>query len=538
MTAPDATPFGTLDDDHDAALDALDAAGRVDDAFRDRFEAHFPRLHASVTQLYPAHPERQAVLADLVVRASASWNARPLDLKVRDGQHLAHPDRLTSERMLGGACDAGRYGGNLAGVGDQIPYLRELGLTYLHLLSLFEDGEDVEVRVDPGLGTLDRLGELAADLRLAGISLGVDVPAPAGVALDGPEALGALARVMLLLANRGAEVLRIDAPASVGADASPARGALLVSALDAVRAMAAPGTVLSASVSGGGLVDDDLPATLVWEALATGDGRLTQRALDRRAAQPDDATRVTSVRSQDALRWGFSDEDAAALGIDAAAHRRFLTDFYTGVTADAFARGLRVEGAGADGPAVAGTTASLAGVEAEDAGGEDRVVLAHALALSAGGLPVLWLGDEVAQLNDYSCADDPERRDDVRWVHRGHRPRDRYAARHDDRTAAGRIHRRLTKLVSVRQATPELAGGEVIGFHTPHTSVIGYQRPAGDRRVLVLANVGTEEVTVDPLTLSGFERIARDLLHECDVDLDEGVTLPPLGVTWLRVSPL
>jgi amylosucrase len=56
--------------------------------------------------------------------------------------------------------------------------------------------------------------------------------------------------------------------------------------------------------------------------------------------------------------------------------------------------------------------------------------------------------------------------------------------------------------------------------------------------MLVLANVGAEEVTVDPLTLSGFERIARDLLHDSDLDLDEGLALPPLDFVWLRVSPL
>ena len=189
-------------------------------------------------------------------------------------------------------------------------------------------------------------------------------------------------------------------------------------------------------------------------------------------------------------------------------------------------------------PASTGTTASLAGIEAGDAGGEDRVLLAHALALSTGGIPLLYLGDEVAQLNDYSYADDPVRRGDSRWVHRGNSPRDRYAQRGNLDTAAGRVFRRLTKLIAVRQSAPELAGNDLIGFRTPYTSVIGYQRPGETTRILVLANVGDREVRIDPLTLSGFERNAFDLIHDAELDLDEGLTLPPHGFVWVRVTPL
>lgn len=47
-----------------------------------------------------------------------------------------------------------------------------------------------------------------------------------------------------------------------------------------------------------------------------------------------------------------------------------------------------------------GTAASLAGIEANDVSGEDRLVLAYALAMSTGGIPLIYLGDEMAQLND------------------------------------------------------------------------------------------------------------------------------------------
>ena len=78
----------------------------------------------------------------------------------------------------------------------------------------------------------------------------------------------------------------------------------------------------------------------------------------------------------------------------------------------------------------------------------------------------------------------------------------------------GRVHRRLTKLISVRQRTPEFAGNALIPFHTPHAGVVGFQRVGAGARVLVVANVGDGEVTIDPLTLSGFERALKQAIRE------------------------
>lgn len=629
------TALTSLEDDRAAALAATEADGRLDDAFLARFDEQFPRLHALFAQLYGARPDGQEQLALTVAEASRSWNARPLELKVRDAQRAAHPAWFQSERMLGGVCYVDRYAGNLAGIRDQIPYFRDLGLTYLHLMPLFDapDGENdggyavsSYRRVNPSLGTMAQLSDLAADLRTSGISLVLDFvfnhtsrehewarKAVAGdpdfadfylifpdrelpdayeqttreifpddhpgsfVQLDdgrwiwstfyhyqwdlnyaNPAVFRAMAGEMLFLANQGVEVLRMDAVAFIWkrlgtACESLPEAHLLLQAFNAVLAMGAPGLVFKSEA----IVHPDevvayvspeecrlsynpLQMALTWEALATRDGRLLQDALEHRHALPSGTTWVNYVRSHDDIGWTFADEDAAALGIDAYEHRRFLNRFYTGRHEGSFARGVAFQENPSTGDArVAGTTASLAGIEAGDPGGEDRVVLAHALALSTGGIPLLYLGDEVAQLNDYSYEDDPARRGDSRWVHRGNRARDQYARRELLDTTAGRVFRRLTKLISVRQSTPELAGGELIGFRTAHPSVVGYQRRGDDDagpRIFVLANVGDADVTVEPVTLSGFAPEAFDLIHDRDTDLREGITLPPHGFVWLRVS--
>ena len=165
------------------------------------------------------------------------------------------------------------------------------------------------------------------------------------------------------------------------------------------------------------------------------------------------------------------------------------------------------------------------------------MILAHALALSTGGVPLLYLGDEVAQLNDYSYRRNRAEAGDSRWVHRPHRPEQNYADRTDATTPAGRVFSRLTRLIDVRRSTPELAGNELIAFDAHVDSVVAFLRP-GDAgtAVLVLANVADHAVEIDALTLSGLEPDAIDLLADRPIPLAGGLTVPAHGVLWLRVG--
>lgn len=629
--------------DTDAAADGARILARLEDAhgadadLRRRIEEHLPTLHGLFAELYGDRDDGFEQLAAVVDEAAASWRARPLELRARDQQREDDPDWFRSQRMLGGVCYVDRYAGSLAGIREQIPYFRELGLTYLHLMPLFECPEGNSDggyavssyrRVDPKLGTMSDLAALAADLRMAGISLVVDfifnhtsdehewarkaiegvpgyedfylifpdrtmpdayerttreifpddhpgsfVQLPDGrwiwatfhtfqwdLNYANPAVFRAMAGEMLFLANQGIEVLRMDAVAFIWKQLgtpceSLPEAHLLLRAFNAVLRIAAPSLLFKSEaivhpdeviqyISPGEcqLSYNPLQMALTWEALATRQATLLQQALDTRHALPDGTSWVNYVRSHDDIGWTFSDEDAAQYGIEGFSHRRFLNDFYVKGIQDSFARGVAFQENPRTGDArITGTTASLAGIEAHDRGGEDRVVLAHAIALSTGGVPLLYLGDEVGQLNDYSYRDDPAEAGDSRWVNRPRRPEELYARRHDPSTVAGRVYGRLSTLIEARKATPEFAGNALIPFHAPHPSIVGYQRPAqedGMQRVLVLANVGDDPAVVDPVTLSGFERRARDVLTGSAVDLDDGLLLGAHKFVWLRVDAL
>ncbi|MCU4672670.1 alpha-amylase family glycosyl hydrolase [Microbacterium fluvii] len=600
-----------------------------------RLHEQFPRLHGLFSQLYGAHPDGFEHLAALLRIAADAAAERADDLVALDERRSADPEWFASERMLGGVCYVDRFAGDLAGIREAIPYFQELGLTYLHLMPLFpgpagnNDGgyavSDYRT-VEPRLGTMDELRNLAAELRAAGISLVIDFifnhtsneHAWARKAVEGvpgfedfylifpdrtlpdqyerttreifpddhrgsfvqlpdgrwiwstfyhfqwdlnyanPAVFTAMAGELLFLANVGVEVLRMDAVAFIWKQlGTPSESLpeahLLLQAFNAVLRIAAPAVLFKseAIVHPDEVLDyispeecelsyNPLQMALTWEALATRDARLLQQALVRRHALPAGTAWVNYVRSHDDIGWTFADEDAAELGIEGYPHRRFLNDFYIGRFPGSFAAGMPFQENPDTGDArVAGTTASLAGIERGDEGGEDRVVLAHALAMATGGIPLLFLGDEVAQLNDYGFTDDEHRAGDSRWVHRPARPAAAYAARFDRDTVAGRVYRRIRRLIAVRAASPEFGGNALVDFTTSHPSVVSFQRPGADEtRMLVLANVADHEVAIDALTLSGFAREARDAVADEQIDLARGVRLPAHGFRWLRVRAL
>ena len=83
-------------------------------------------------------------------------------------------------------------------------------------------------------------------------------------------------------------------------------------------------------------------------------------------------------------------------------------------------------------------------------------MLAHHLVLGFGGLPLLYMGDELALLNDYDFADVEEHADDNRWVHRPRMPWDVADRRHQPGTVQHRVWHAIRHAISVRAALPSL----------------------------------------------------------------------------------
>ncbi len=142
--------------------------------FFSRLEANFERLFDLLLPLYGDRYDYFYHLEEILATAAESWLDRPRDLKKLDARREADPLWFQSEQMLGGVCYVDLYAENLSGITRKIPYFKELGLTYLHLMPLYlapveenDGGYAVSSyrEVNPALGSIDELRDLAQELR-------------------------------------------------------------------------------------------------------------------------------------------------------------------------------------------------------------------------------------------------------------------------------------------------------------------------------------------------------------------------------------
>ncbi len=152
-------------------------------AFEARLRREWERLFGLLVELYGGHYDFFYHLEELVAAAARSWLARPGWLKELDARREGDPDWFQSQQMVGGVCYVDLFAGTLAGLREHLRYFKELGLTYLHLMPLFEAPEGESDggyavssyrHVNPKLGTMDELAEIAREFQAHGISLVVD----------------------------------------------------------------------------------------------------------------------------------------------------------------------------------------------------------------------------------------------------------------------------------------------------------------------------------------------------------------------------
>jgi amylosucrase len=283
---------------------------------------------------------------------------------------------------------------------------------------------------------------------------------------------------------------------------------------------------------------------MLWSSLATKDARLAAHALGRMPQIPPTTSWVTYVRGHDDIGWAVSDTDAWATGVSGFGHRRFLNDFFSGRFPGSFARGALFQENEATGDArISGSTASLCGIadaleRGDDAALEDgvrRLLLLYSVAYSFGGIPLLYMGDELALRNDTGYLADPERAPDNRWMHRP--PMDWTAAsrRTDPATLEGRVFGGLQRLGEVRRALPALrAGGDCTVLDLGNDAVLAWRRRHPRSGTFVgLANFGRAPQTIDADTVTGFGTFVPVLSSDGPPELRaDRVLLPGLGFAW------
>jgi amylosucrase len=369
------------------------------------------------------------------------------------------------------------------------------------------------------------------------------------------------------LANRGVDVFRMDAVPfmwkRLGTSCqNQPEGHTLLQLLHALTRLAAPGVAFKAEaiVSPEDLVPylggheryrpecelayHNQLMVMLWSSLATQDARLAAHALGRMPQIPPATSWVTYVRGHDDIGWAVSDVDAGAVGASGFGHRRFLNDFFSGRFPGSFARGALFQENEATGDArISGSAASLCGVEdALERGDGDaleqairRLVLLYSVAYSFGGIPLLYMGDELALRNDTGYLADPARAPDNRWMHRPPMDWTAAARRTDPTSLEGRVFGRLQRLGEVRRALPALrGGGECTVLDVGNDAVLAWRRRNPRSGTFVgLANFSPAAQTVDADTVTGFGTFQPVLASDGPPELRaDRVLLPGLGFAW------
>ncbi|SFH82489.1 amylosucrase [Planctomicrobium piriforme] len=589
------------------------------DAFTRRVRREFPSLFRRLLTLYGTQYDFFYHLENILASATQMWIDRPNELKALDAMREADPDWFMSNRMVGAMCYADLFAGGLQGLREKIPYLKELGITYLHLMPPFkvpngdnDGGYAVSSyrEIQPELGSMDDLAQLATELRHHGISLVIDFVFNhtsdehkwAGRALAGdqeyqdfyrmfpdrsmpdayeqalpeifpdehpgsftyrsriskwvwttfhnyqwdlnyenPAVFNHMLEELLFLANQGVEILRLDAVAflwkRLGTDCQNLPEAhWIIQAFNSLVRIAAPAMLFKSEA----IVHPDevrkyiseeecqlsynpqLMAVL-WNSLATREVKLLKSAMQRRFHIPPECDWVNYVRCHDDIGWAFSNDDVEIAGFDPRDHRRFLTKFFTGQFPGSFARGAPFQEDRKTGDArVSGTCASLCGLEQALEEHDEhkidlaigRILLIHGVIMTIGGIPLLYLGDEIAMLNDQEYVNVPDKLGDSRWLHRGRFDWDRAALRNDATTVPGRVHQGLLRLIQLRHQNLAFSKAETEFIDTGNTHVLGYFRNNNEYSVLCLANVSEEPQTLEGrhLRLLGLRKTVVDMV--------------------------
>lgn len=616
------------------------AAVEAGDMFLRRFDEYFADAFRALYKLYGAQYDFFYHIESLLLTAADAFAERSAVLLELDTDREANPNWFQSEQMMGAVCYVDLFAGTLQGVCERIPYFKQLGLTYLHLMPLFDcpqpnndGGYAVSSfrKVNPALGTMDDLRQLTADLRAEGISLVLDFVFNhtsdehewAQRALAGDEAyqnfywmfddrsvpdlykpflreifpeqapgsftyredvqkwvwttfnpfqwdlnyrnpalLNAMLCEMLFLANQGVEILRLDAVPFVWKALGTScenlpEVHLIIQAFNAFVRMAAPALLFKSeaivhprdvrsyiSADECQLSYNPILMVSLWEALATRDVHFLQHTMSRQFELSGDCAWINYVRSHDDIGWGFADEDAADLSINGFDHRWFLNRFYIGEFEGSFATGLPFNyNPRTQDMRICGTTASLAGLEQalkqddplliENA--IQRILMIYGITLSAGGIPLLYLGDEIGTLNDYSYVNDAAKAMDARWVHRPYsKPNALSDLAYDWHPAGAQIYNTLVRWIAVRTANPALAGGKTRFLETDNPHILAFTR---QDQLLVLANFHDFPQIVDLAALTAYweqHDHVVDLLTDGMIDVHTPLTLKAYQLVWLK----
>ena len=365
----------------------------------------------------------------------------------------------------------------------------------------------------------------------------------------------------LFLANKGIDVIRIDAVPYIWKElGTPCRNLRRVHTI--VRMMRIIGEIVCPSVLLLGEVVME-PEKVVpyfgtvekpechmlynvttmattWHTVATRDVSLLKRQLDIVAGLPKEYVFLNYLRCHDDIGWGLDYDFLKARGQEEVPHKKFLNDYFQGYTENSTSRGELYEyDPNTQDARFCATTASMCGIEKagfeqDNAAMEKAIkldVMLHAYMFTQSGIPVIYSGDEVAQVNDYTYKNDPNKAHDSRYIHRGAMRWDLAEHVDDANTVEGKLFQSLSELEKIRKTEKVfMTNADMWTVETYDPSILCIGRYYDGEKMFGLFNFSEYDKTA---WINETDGMYKNMLTG-EVRKAAGVDIPGYGFCWLK----
>ena len=276
-----------------------------------------------------------------------------------------------------------------------------------------------------------------------------------------------------------------------------------------------------------------------WNSIATRDIRLLKKQMDIVSRLPKQYTFLNYLRCHDDIGWGLDFDTMKQWGMEEPSHKRYLNDYFTGKIAGSISRGeLYNDDPVTQDARFCGTTASMCGIEAAGFEGNaekmqtaiQEDLMLHAYMLTQSGIPMLYSGDELGQVNDYSYKDDAEKASDSRYLHRGAFLWELADKRKDLSTVQGQLFQMLNRLEQIRRQENVFSQeAEVYTYDVHDDAVLCIMREKDGERFFGIFNFSAGERTA----WLKEEGAYVDLMTGKEIKVENPV-VPGHGFYWIK----
>lgn len=339
-----------------------------------------------------------------------------------------------------------------------------------------------------------------------------------------PVVFNEMAYNLVFLANKGIDIIRIDAAPYIWKELGTNCRNLpkvhtILRMMRLILEIVAPGTLLLGEVvmepkelapyfgttekPECHLLYNATTMCTLWHTVATKDVRLLRFQTDQVARLPKSYSFINYIRCHDDIGWGLDFKFLKQFGMEEVSHKNFLNQFFLGNIFDSVSTGELYNADPVTGDArFCATTASMCGIER---GGfeqnEDKVsrgiqldLMLHAFIFFQSGIPVIYSGDEIGAVNDWTYKECANKVEDSRYIHRGAFNWDNASKITEKGTVENRIYEGLKKLENLRSSDNIFDGdADVYTIETHNNSVLGIIRIKGNKKMIGLFNFSSAE---------------------------------------------